>query len=294
MGGNMAYLLKDRYHISGAARKEIKMPQIMSSVYDLLDTKKLQAEICCVKPDVIVHTAALVNVDYCEVHQDEAYQMNTALTKTLSDICFEKGIRLVYISTDSVFDGKKPGLYGETDDTDPQNAYARTKREGELYVNRFSGNMVIRTNIYGFNIQDKYSIGEWMLYALSKGQSLDLFDDIQFSPILVNELTHIISLMVEEEVSGLYHICATGSISKYEFGIQLKEIFGIRSGKIRKRSSDQFAFRAARPKNMGLDNTRIRQKLKIEISDPVQGLKQFQSLYRTKYPDILRQCRQSF
>jgi len=255
---------------------------------DILDENRLRLHIESFNPDVIIHTAALVNVDFCEEHEEEAYLANAILTKKISDICHEKNIMLIYISTDSVFDGTMLSLYNEQDNTNPLNIYAKTKLEGEHYVSQLPNSTLIRTNIYGYNIQNKQSIGEWMLNALLEGQTLNLFEDIFFSPILVNELTTIIDLIIEQKVFGLYHICSTGAISKYEFGIKLKEIFNIETGIINRSNSHKSNLRAIRPKNMGMDNTQIRKKLNIDITSPIQGLERFKELYNTQYPSMLK------
>jgi dTDP-4-dehydrorhamnose reductase len=198
---------------------------------------------------------------------------------------------MIYISTDAVFDGLSEKLYKEDDEVNPLNIYGKTKYEGETYVLRNTKNVVLRTNIYGYNILDKNSFGEWILSALRNGETISMFDDIYFSPILVNELALIMVQIIEKDLCGLFHICGSGSISKYDFGLTLKEIFGIKQGSIIRSNSENFNFKAKRSKNMGMSNDKITKDLNISISSPIESIKCFKRLYEENYPQILKNMR---
>ena len=280
LGNTLAHELKNKYVISGADRNELDVYGCEYDVFDLLDFDKLENRLKERNPDVIIHAAALVNVDGCEVNKTLARRMNVELTDFLVDYAGRNSIKLIYISTDAVFDGdRKDYLYTENDITNPLNEYGKTKLEGEKSVLCLTDGLVLRTNIYGFNIRNKFSFGEWIVSSLEDGQTLNMFTDVQFSPLLVNELAKIINECIEKNISGLYHACATGSISKYEFGVYLKNEFGIQSGAIRKSTSEQAMLKAKRSTNMGMSNEKLRKKLHIEISTPIEGIDAFKKLY---------------
>lgn len=279
LGSNIVRTLVNRCEITGVDLVEADIPNIKYEKFSLFDTDLLRDHIKAVNPDVVIHTAAAVNVDECEENPDWAKKLNDDVTKDIADICDNLGIKLVYISSDAVFDGKEARLYTETDTPNPLNVYARTKLAGEEHVLSYSNNMVFRTNIYGYNIQDKKSFGEWVLSALQDGQTLNMIDDIDFSPILVNDLAEIIYKAVVENLTGLYHVCATGCISKYEFGVKLKEIFELGSGDINKVHSDTMNFKAKRSRHMGMSNEKIKKILGIKIRTPEESIKEFRRLY---------------
>lgn len=283
LGGNIAYLLRNRYCVAGADVINVIIDNVFTETYDMLDTDLLNSAINRFKPDIIIHTVAAINVDKCEEDVPYAEKLNVLLTKKISEVCEAQGIKLIYISTDAVFDGKKIDLYNENDIVNPINIYGSTKLSGEQIVLKSRKNLVLRTNIYGFNIQNKYSFGEWILYSLIQDKTINMFDDIYFSPIIVNELTEIISEAIDKDLVGIYHACGTGSISKYEFAILLKEIFNIKTGNINKSSSETFLFKAKRSKNMGMSNTKLCNKLQITINTPEESLMCFKKLFDNGY-----------
>lgn len=282
LGSNIAIQLKSLYHITGVDLVEVDIPGVQCEVFDLLDFEKMKKSIEKEKPDVLIHTVAIVNVDKCEREPKLAKEINTQLTSNIADICAEHNIKMIYISTDSVFDGTSEKLYDEMDDVNPINEYAKTKYEGELYTGRYNNNLILRTNIYGLNIQNKKSFGEWIVSALEDGEELNMFEDIYFSPILVNDLAHIIDRCIKMDLKGLYHACGTGDISKYDFGVLTKKIFGIKTGKINRTTSESVKFAARRPKNMGMSNKKIYQELNIHIRTPEESIYEFHRLYMEK------------
>lgn len=288
LGSNIAYELAGKYKIHGVDLIDVNMPGITSEVCDILDYKQLIKSILKFKPDVIIHTAAAVNVDLCEEKLEYAEKLNSDLTREISEISQKFNIKMVYISTDAVFDGTKCQPYTELDFTNPVNIYGKTKLKGEKYVLRNKHNLVLRTNIYGFNFVEKNSFGEWILRSLINNEKLNMFDDIIFSPILVNELAHIIDKAIQKNIEGIYHACGTGTISKYDFGCYLKEKFEIKTGQIIKSKSTEHTFKAKRSINMGMSNEKLKLNLNIKIRTPKESIDFFKKLYDENYPDKLK------
>lgn len=288
LGSNIAYELSGKYIISGCDLNKFDMPGIENQIYDMLDYNTLRKNILHVKPDVIIHTAAFTNVDGCEEHPDLAEKLNTDLTREIAAICKNNFIKMIYISTDAVFNGNENYLYTETDGTNPVNIYGKTKLKGEQYILN-GNNIIVRTNIYGYNLQNKNSFGEWILNSLMSDKSLNMFYDIQFSPMLANELAYIIDLAIREDIEGLYHVCGTGNISKYDFGCRLKEIFNLSTGIIIRSPSVDHEFIAQRSNNMGMSNEKIKATLGINIRTPIESIKYFKELYDNHYPEKLKE-----
>jgi len=287
LGSNMAYILRTRYNIFGIDRNVIEIKGVVNYINKLDDIKLLKEQLIKHNIDVLIHCAALVNVDFCEENPQLAYEMNTVLTEKLSDVCNELGIKMIFISSDAVFDGKKLDLYSENDIALPVSVYGKTKILAEKTVLKHPKNLVIRTNIYGFNYRKKTSFGEWIVSSLQKGIELNMADDILFSPIIVNEFVNIIYMCIENDLYGIYHVCGTGAISKYEIALIFKKIFDSTTV-VNRVSLENINFKAPRTKNMGLDNMAIREKLKIHISTPADSVRIFHELYNKKYRDLLR------
>jgi dTDP-4-dehydrorhamnose reductase len=114
-----------------------------------------------------------------------------------------------------------------------------------------------------------------------------MFDDIYFSPILVNDLAQVIDLCITQEICGLYHACGTGSVNKYDFGCYMKELFQIKTGQIVRAQSTQHEFLAKRSKNMGMSNQKFCNKLGITLKTPLESIESFYELYQQGYQDKL-------
>lgn len=288
LGGNVAYLLKEKYRIIGVDKVAVCIPKVNSEVLDLLDFEKLRENIQANCPDVILHCAAAVNVDLCEKDQKFSKLLNTTLTSVMAAICDDLKIKMIYISTDAVFDGEKETAYIEEDLPFPINNYGKTKLDGESFVLSNKNNLILRTNIYGYNIQDKSSLGEWILNSLLSNENIKMFNDVFFSPILVNELADIIDNVIQKNMTGIYHACGSGKISKYEFGVLIKQIFEISSGCIESVSVDTFKFDAKRAKNMSMNNMKLKKNINMNISTPIESIFEFKKLYDKGYSEEIK------
>lgn len=275
LGYSIYHCLKDKEEVDGFDIVETEDRGMSYHHISLFDTGAVEQELIRGKADVLIHTAALVNVDECEDHPEDAEKLNVWVTAQLAQICQRHHIKMVYISTDAVFDGEEERLYTEEDPTNPVNVYGRTKLEGEDFVLRYPDNLVFRTNLYGINIQKKQSFGEWIYQSLKEDQVLHMFTDIDFSPILAEELAELIYKACQNNLCGLYHACGTGCMTKYAFAVRLKEIFGLKTGRIEPSISGKAVLKARRSKHMGMSNEKLRRELQVEISTPEEGIKRF-------------------
>jgi len=287
LGSNLAFLLRDKYHVAGVDLHEIAIQNVYGNVFSALDMELIKENFIKNKTNILIHCAALVNVDECETKPEYAELINLTLTKNLVRICKELGIKMIFISTDAVFDGESELLNKESDTPKPISVYGKTKLHAEEVVLSVNNNLVVRTNIYGFNYREKSSFGEWILNSLISNIELNMFYDIYFSPILVNELSDILEQCIESNMAGLYHICSTGSISKYDIAVAIMEEFGL-EGSINKVSMKNYNFKAPRTKNMGLSNEKISEAFGIHIRTPRESVTEFKRLYDNKYYERLK------
>jgi dTDP-4-dehydrorhamnose reductase len=232
--------------------------------FDLTNSEKLHKCLISTNPDVIIHCAAVVNVEECENNEELIKKLHVDSTKTLANYLNKNKKQLIYISTDSVFDGEKIGKYKELDDVKPLNAYAKTKLLGEMPVLLMDTGLVLRTNIIGWNVFGKNSFAEWMLKGLIESEPLNLFSDVMFTPIHVSDLSQMISRMIDLKLSGLYHCASIDSLSKYDFGIKMAEIFNFPIDNISKISIKDANFTANRPNNMALCSAKLNSVIKCK------------------------------
>jgi dTDP-4-dehydrorhamnose reductase len=258
-------------------------PRVESVSCDLSDVRRSTELLEKLQPSCIVHCAALTNVDWCESHPEGTWDINVEMSRHLAATAGRIGASFVYISSDSVFDGTSGG-YTETDPTGPVNVYARSKLAGEIAVRDALGeSLVLRTNIYGWNMQSKFSLAEWILNQMESRSRFPGFQDVVFCPLLVNDLGDCILEMLERRLTGLYHLTASDACSKYEFAVRLAEVFGLDASLVQPSTVGDCVLQAARPKNTSLNTGRTARALGRPTPTVAAGLQRFKALRETGY-----------
>ena len=241
-----------------------------------------------VQPDIIIHCAALTDVDLCETHPEEAYRANTLLPGQLARATAGRGIRLVHISTDSVFDGER-GNYSETDLPRPINTYARTKLDGERAVAEANPDaLIVRVNFYGWSWLGRRSLSEYFFNNLSAGQPVNGFDDLIFCPLLVNDMAGLLLRMLAARLTGLYHLASPECLSKFAFARLLAREFGFDEALVAPASYTSAGLRAPRSKRLTLCCDRLVNALGCSLPGQVPAMRRYVELYRQGYPQVLR------
>ena len=256
---------------------------------DLLDSHAFRSWLIKKRPDVVIHCAALVDVDYCERNPTLAEDIHVRSTQTIISVLKDYGGRIIYISTDSVFNGKKDGLYTEKDIPKPINIYAKTKLAGEEIALSYSQAVVLRTNIFGWSWSGKLSFAEWILSGLKTNTVLNMFNDVYYTPISVFNLSDIIAEILYKEIfKGLYHASGSTSLSKYDFAIRMASIFNLNADNIFSKSIEKAELLALRPKNMALSNKYIQSFLSYDIPTIEEGIFLMKRYYESNWVDTIR------
>lgn len=167
------------------------------------------------RPDVIIHCAAETQVDECEGNPLHAYLTNTAATKVLASLCRKRDIRLIYISTDYVFDGTQKNGYVESDPVRPINIYGKTKWLGEQWVARLCPQHIIVRTAWVFGIGGNHFPGA-ILRQAREGKPLRVVNDQVGSPTYTRHLAAQIRTLLDTNASGIFHTAGSGSCSWYE------------------------------------------------------------------------------
>jgi dTDP-4-dehydrorhamnose reductase len=201
------------------------------------------------RPEIIFHTAALTDVDRCEVERDLACRINARGTKVLAEAAKKAGAFLVYISTDYVFDGLK-GMYKEEDAPNPISHYGYTKLLGEKYANCVARTCVI----YGSRLASgKINFALWILEKLQKGEEIRIVTDQYVSPTLNTNLAGILLEAGEQRREGIYHLAGATRISRYDFACKIADVFELERSMITPAKMADLSWKARRPMDSSMD-----------------------------------------
>lgn len=280
LGSNLANALSVYHRVFGIDRNAFNMPLVCSIQHDVFDVNYIKSIIKENKIDVVIHCVAITNMDYCENNPDVAEKINCTLTDKLAQCCKECRAKLLFISSDAVYDGKKIGLNSEEDVPCPVSIYGKTKLLAEEIVMAASfNNLVFRTNFFGNNYRsEKNSFAESLVRSLRNGEQLRMATDIMFSPLLVNNIGKVINISVNQGIEGVFNLGSTGSISKYEIALEFAKVFEVGEYNIIPVTLSDIPFKAPRTSNMGLDNAKIKQVLGIELPSPKEEVMSFRRL----------------
>ncbi len=255
---------------------------------DLTQPGAVERVLTKTRPDWVVHTAALANLEDCERNPALAQRLNTEVPAILARACRKGGARLLHVSTDAVFDGTQ-GNYTETDSPNPLSVYARTKLAAERAVlSAYPQAIVARVNLFGFSPTGRRSLAEFFLYNLLAGRPLKGFTDVYFCPLLVNTLAGIFVEMLEKDLHGLYHVFAAECLSKYDFGVRIARRFGLDAGLIAPVGVEEAGLTARRAPNLTMDTRKLSTRLGHSLPAFSPMLERFYTLYQQGYPQMLQ------
>ena len=214
-------------------------------------------------PDVVIHAAALTNVDKCEVDKELAWRINVIGTRNIAKLSKQYGSFLIYISTDYVFKGDR-GMYREDDEPNPINYYGFTKLKGEEEVRRIMDEYCIaRTSvIYGsIPAAGKINFALWVLEKLRKNEQVNIVTDQWNSPTLNTNLAEMILEMFERKIVGIYHLAGATRINRYKFAKLVAKTFNLNENLILPILSIDLQWIAKRPRDSSLNVSKAIQVL---------------------------------
>lgn len=290
LGSNASSLLAKNHKITASFFKHhVRIPECTMVKLDVRNPREVKEILKAHQPDIILHCAADANVDHCEDHPQDAYELNVSATQNLIQEAAQLGAKMIYISTDSVFTENRRAPFKESDPTNPKNVYAKTKLEAEkLMLDMLSNGLIIRTCIYGFNALPKQSLGEWIIFHLEKGESINGFTDVYFSPILVNDLTSAIEAAISKNLSGIYHIASRDQASKYDFAKMIASKFGYPETLIKPSRVQSANLRAFRPSSPCLDVSKFETASTRTLPTIYESVENFYQLKKRGYHQQLK------
>ncbi len=256
---------------------------------DLLAPGAVDSALDSVRPDWLVNCAALADLDSCEDNPDLAHRLNTDLPAQFAKACKARGISLVHISTDAVFDGRAITFYTEEDAPNPLSVYARTKLEGEQAVLAENPDAIVaRVNFYGWSLSGRRSLAEFFFNNLSGQKSMSGFTDVRFCPMLVNDTARILVKMLGKGLHGLYHVVGPQAMSKYHFGVEIARRFRFKESEISPKSINTSSLIAKRSNFLCLSINKLCTDLDEVPPEFSTGLNEFYTQFQQGYPQKIR------
>lgn len=240
---------------------------------DFAQAEQLELLLTEIKPDIIIHTAAISGPDFCEQNQELTYQVNVVATEALARWSARNNARLIFTSTDMVFDGCR-GMYRESDPPSPISAYARSKVAAEKILLQQHRNYAIArvALVYGLGIVRSTSFFEKMLLDLIAGKSVTLFHDQYRSPILVNNLAAALLELAANHFIGIIHLGGTERINRWEFGLRTCQVFKLPVQNLIKKSMDDLPTAAPRPRDISFVCDLAQKTLQTRLLNCSEGL----------------------
>ena len=281
LGSNLALDYARGYRVHATFYKNpVKLNAVEFHLVNLVDESKVR-KLLNIKPNLIIHSAGLADVDYCQSNPREAFKVHVIGSRIIAQLAKRLGAKLVHISTDMVFDGKAKSPYKEIDDPSPVNVYGITKLAAEREVLSTTKNsLIIRTAFYGWNVRSKLSLGEFFLKKMIRRQIVPGFKDILSNLCLTNDLGKTILELVKKNAKGIYHVGSHKPITKYRLAELISTVFKFPEAKINAVSSLNTKPKVIRPKFRGLNVVKTEALLGHSLPIARQGVEHFYKKYQ--------------
>ncbi len=264
-------LVEKGYDVIATAKGESKINSLSGSNFkflslDITDGAAVNKLMNEVRPDVLLHAAAMTQVDECELNKIDCWNTNVTATRFLIDSAKEANSRIIFISTDFVFDGLH-GPYKEEDEPNPVNYYGSSKLAAEKAVMESGLDWaIVRTVLVVGNTQDgqRQNILTWVKEKLEKGETIKVVDDQVRTPTYVEDLADGIMLVLEKKSKGIFHIAGKDTLTPYQIATQTAEYLKLNSKLIERSDASNFTQAALRPPTTGFKIDKAKNELSYQ------------------------------
>lgn len=282
LGQKLVYALIKRNDVqviatSVGANRLIKQEGYVYESFDITDKATVEKVFSKYKPDVVINTAAMTNVDACETRRDECWALNVTAVQHMVDTISSVSptTHLIHLSTDFIFDGEKGSEYVETDKPNPTSYYALSKAEAEKVIEKSKIKWAIARTIIVFGIVDSMSrsnIVLWAKDALTKGQKINVVDDQFRSPTLAEDLADGCILIADKGATGIYNLAGPQTFSILDLVYQVADFWKLDKSLITPSKSNTLNQAAKRPPRTGLNIDKARKELGYQPHSFMEGL----------------------
>jgi dTDP-4-dehydrorhamnose reductase len=272
-------LLTKNYHVfataKGQARISFNNERYHYHEMDIADANAVGRTMQAVQPDVVVHAAAMTQVDDCELNPQHCERTNVQGTANMLVEAEQHSSHFIYISTDFVFDGES-GNYSEEDDLKPISFYGFTKMQAEAIVQTadIPWSIVRTCLVYGNVLQGTRSnIISWVRDSLQQGKNIKVVADQYRTPTYVEDLAKGIALIIGQKAAGIYHLSGKDLLTPYDIAIKTADYLQLNKNHIEKVDASSFTQPGKRPPKTGFNIEKARRELGYEPISFEEGLK---------------------
>jgi dTDP-4-dehydrorhamnose reductase len=246
---------------------------------------KMQSVFEWARPDVVIHAAAIGSVDFAERNREETKKVNVGGTEVVIELCQIVKSRLIYISSNAVFDGRTP-LYSETTPVNPINYYGQLKVDAENVVRKSGIPWAIVRPIlmYGWPYPgERDNPVVWWVNSLKNSQPIKVVDNVLSKPLPAWSCADVLWALIQQNRTGIYHAAGRDHISLYRFALLTAEVFGLDASLITPVPDSYFPEIAPRPQDTSFDTTKMETELGVKTIGVRDGLLRM----KTESPAIL-------
>jgi len=298
-GYKIANQTSSHFDVYGTFNKRpTEIPNCITSQLDITNENSIHELFSEIKPDIVINTTALHDVDFCEENEDKAMSVNAKAIQVLFDDSEKFGSKLVHISTDYVFDGNTSMPYKEDDNALPVNIYGKSKLEGEKTLKN-TNHVVLRPSvIYGWTPLElagtvsssgkPMNFAIWLLSKLQKNEPLKIVTDQFASATLADSLAESAVKIAEGKKGGLFHVSGLSCESRYDFSLKLAKTFGYDATKISKTVSSQFKQKAKRPAFSCLNCEKAIQEFGLKLYTTEEALEIMKGQVAKEAPQFIK------
>ena len=268
-------LTKDDYLIATAkSTLAIDLPKGEFHSLDITNPDEIQKVIQQSKPDVIINTAAMTQVDHCETEREKCWANNVTAVESLVKVCEKTKTHLIHVSTDFIFDGTR-GPLDESEKPNPLSYYGESKLAAEVAIQKSNIDWAILRTVLVFGVtkdMSRSNIVLWVKKSLEEGNVINVVNDQWRTPTLAEDLAMGCYLAATKKIKGIYNISGDEMMTPYDIAIKTADFFGLDKSLIQQTDSTKFKQPAARPPKTGFIIDKAKRELGYKPHSFVEGL----------------------
>ena len=279
---NLLLQNKEEYQVIGFSRGENRSGRNDFSYVsiDITDEENLKKHLKDINPDFIVNTAAMTQVDDCEINKEACDLLNVSVVKWLAEISQDINAHLIHISTDFIFDGKK-GNYKETDNPNPLSYYGLSKlKSEEVLIHSNVSHTILRTILVFGKVFDmsRSNIVLWVKAMLEQNKEITIVNDQFRTPTYVEDLALACKISIDKKAQGVFNISSSQLLSVYEIAQEIADAFQLDKTLIKPISTSTLNQTAPRPEKTGFDLTKTNKVLEFYPKSFKEDLQRFKDI----------------
>ena len=280
LGQKLANLLIHNADIDfiATSRGHNKLAQVLPELHfvslDVTDAQQVEKVIAVERPTHIIHTAAMTNLDECELNREACWKINVDAVQYLVNACRQYNVHLVHLSTDFVFDGEA-GPYSEEDLPNPISYYGKSKLAAEEIVKQSAIKWSIVRTVLVYGVVHDYgrtNIVLWVKNSLEAKKTIQVVNDQYRTPTLAEDLAIGCWLVVHQDAEGIFHISGKETLTPYDMALQVADYFKLDKTYIKKADASSFSQPAKRPPRTGFDVSKAERVLGFAPHNFTQGI----------------------